>query len=336
MTATTCAARRARATCARRTTLAATLAAIAMAALVPHAAGAAAARTAVAALDCNRVSVREVHDVLAATLAPRIIAISGSFDLVTMDSFARFLAAMGYPADRIRNPADGHWSYSSSGSSASLAGMLAWYYEHDGAMPLLIGYSGGGMLVMRTLHELAGAFAEHLAVVDPRTGEALPRDTIVDPATGRSRPVVGLTVPYAAAIATGKLPRFMLGQWTMLAKVRSVPDTVEDFTGLTIEWDPIAGTFPGSEPYAATGSARVRNVTLPASYSHVDIPRTEHLASDPVTRAWIDAYQPDAPPPPPGGGTDGTNLLHAADVWHSVATHWCFAAQAQGARDTAR
>ena len=48
---------------------------------------------AIAALDCDRLSARDIRDTLAASPAPRIIAISGSFDLVTMDSFARFLAA---------------------------------------------------------------------------------------------------------------------------------------------------------------------------------------------------------------------------------------------------
>jgi len=280
----------------------------------------------VAALDCERLSAADVRDVLAHAPAPRIIAISGTFGIATMDPFARFLVAMGYPAERIRNPADGAWSYSSATSSATLAGMIAWHYERDGMAPLLIGYSGGGALAVRTLHELAGAFASHVAVVDAVTGTTLPRDTITDPATGFVRPALGLEVPYACALATGKLPRLLLGQWTMLGKIRSVPDTVDEFTGFVIEWDAIAGTFPGSEPYAATGTARVRNVVLPASYIHTDLPRTEHLAADPVTRAWIDAYRPEAPAPLPEG-VDTSNLLHAADIWHSVTKHWCLAAK---------
>lgn len=260
---------------------------------------------------------------LALSPAPRIVVISGSFDLVTMDSFARFLVAMGYPAERIRNPADGAWSYRSSSSSAELAGMIAWHYERDGMVPLLIGYSGGGMLAVRTLHELAGAFASHVTVVDASTGEALSRDTIVDPASGHDRPAVGLKVPYACALATGSLPRLILGQWTMLGKLHDIPDTVEEFTGFVIEWDPIAGTFPGSTPYAATGSAHVRNVTLPASYRHLDLPRTEQLAANPVTRAWIDAYRPGAARPALGSHLDTANLLHAADIWYSVARNWC-------------
>lgn len=281
-----------------------------------------ASTAALASLDCDSLSARDIRDVLAAAPAPRIIAISGSFNAVSMDPFARFLFAMGYPAERIRNPADGAWSYASSESSARLAGMIAWHYERDAMVPVLIGYSGGGMLAVRTLHELAGTFASRIAVVDALTGETLPRYTITDPASGRERPVVGLRIPYACALATGLLPRFILGQWTMLGKLHDIPDTVDEFTGFVIEWDPIAGTFPGATPYAATGTARVRNVTLPATYGHVDLPRTEHLAANPVTRAWIDAYRPEAPAPLPAA-VDATNLQHAADIWHSVATHWC-------------
>jgi len=277
---------------------------------------------ALASLVCDSLSPRDIKDVLANAPAPRIIAISGSFNAVSMDPFARFLVAMGYPAERIRNPADGKWSYSSATSSATLAGMIAWHYERDGMMPVMIGYSGGGMLAVRTLHELAGAFASRVAVVDALTGEALPRDTIVDPRSGRERPVLGLKIPYACALATGLLPRFMLGQWTMLGKLHDIPDTVDEFTGFAIEWDMIAGTFPGATPYRASGTARVRNVTLPAIYVHVDLPRTEHLATNPVTRAWIDNYRPDAAAPLPDA-VDTTNLLHAADIWHSVVTHWC-------------
>ena len=284
---------------------------------------ASAASEPLAELDCEQLSPRDIRDVLATAPAPRIIAISGSFNAVSMDPFARFLVAMGYPAERIRNPADGAWSYASSESSARVAGMIAWHYERDGMVPLLIGYSGGGMLAVRTLHELAGAFASRVIVVDASTGEASSRDTIIDPSSGRERPALGLKIPYACALATGLLPRFVLGQWTMLGKLHDIPDTVDEFTGFVIEWDPIAGTFPGATLYAATGSAHVRNVTLPATYRHVDLPRTEHLATNPVTRAWIDSYRPDAAMPLPDGAADATNILHAADIWHSVAANWC-------------
>ena len=142
---------------------------------------------------------------------------------------------------------------------------------------MLIGHSQGGMLAIRVLYEFAGEFHRSLPVVDPRTGVAQPRTTIVDPRTGGARAVVGLHVAYAAALATGWLPRVLLGQWSMLPRLRKIPDTVTEFTGFDIPNDPIAGNLLGITPYEATGSARVRNVRLPASYSHVALPLADHL-----------------------------------------------------------
>lgn len=283
----------------------------------------------VRALDPTRLSERDVREVLAHAPAPRIINLQGSLALVTMRPFAEFLIAMGYPGERLREPGAGAFSYSSFVDSSELAGTLAWHYEREGMMPLLIGHSQGGMIAIRVLHEFAGAFSEAIAVRDPETGASTGRTTIRDPLTGATRPVVGLKVPYVAALATGKLPRILLGQWSMLSKLRQIPDTAVEFTGFTLEWDPIAGNFFGAEPYAATGSATVRNVTLPVTYSHIGLPDALHLATHPATRAWIDAYDPAAPPAPlpEAIGVDTTNLLHAADIWFSVKKHWCLAAQ---------
>src|SRR3954469_10752792 len=105
------------------------------------------------ALDAAHISASDLRDVLAHAPAPRIILIQGSVAFVNMEPFAEFLVAMGYPAERLKDP-DGTVSRSSFGSSTELAGTLAWYYEREGMVPLLIGHSQGGMLVMRTLHEL--------------------------------------------------------------------------------------------------------------------------------------------------------------------------------------
>lgn len=281
------------------------------------------------ALDPEHLSERDVRDVLSLAPAPRIIALQGSLALVTMEPFADFLIAMGYPEERITNPADGTRSYSSFRSSAALAGTLAWHYEREGMMPMLIGHSQGGMLAIRILHELAGGFADAIPVWSPLTDAALPRTSIVDPVDGRERPVVGLKVPYAAAIATGVLPRIVLGQWTMIAKLRQVPDSVGEFTGFAIAWDLIAGNLASADPYVPTGSAVVRNVTLPASYSHVGVPSARHLAENEATRAWISAYAPgtDRRALPDDTEADTTNILHAADIWYSVKKHWCVEAQ---------
>ena len=50
-------------------------------------------------------------------------------------------------------------------------------------------------------------------------------------------------MPYVAVLATGKLPRLLLGQWSMLARLRDIPDTVAEFTGFSLQWDLIAGNF---------------------------------------------------------------------------------------------
>jgi hypothetical protein len=306
------------------------LVALALAAGAAHAH----ASGALLALSCDEVDARAVREVLAPAGAPRVVLVAGSLPWITMDSFARFLATMGYPAERLRDPHDGAVSQSGYLDSAKLAGVIAWHYEHDGMAPILIGHSRGGMVVVRTLHELAGAFQDAVPVWDPVRDEALARTTIVDPYTRTERPVVGLTVDYAAAIATGRLPRLLLGQWAMLKRLHVIPDTVRDFTAYTIPGDLVAGTLLDREPYAAQGHARVRNVELPATTVHVDAVRVDPLADDAATREWIDAYRPDRVAPPPAGDT--TNLLEAADVWYGVKRAWCRAAQAKARVDVAQ
>jgi hypothetical protein len=283
------------------------------------------ARGALMALACDDVDAAAVRDVLSHADAPRIILVSGSLPLVTMDPFARFLAAMGYPDARLRDPRDGAYTQSGYQDSLRLAGVVAWHYEHDGMAPMLIGHSRGGMLVVRTLHELAGAFGTEVPVWDPVRDEPLARTTITDPFTHAERPAIGIQVEYAAAIATGRLPRLLLGQWTMLKRLHAIPDTTRAFTGFSIDGDLIAGELFGHDPYVAQGSASVRNVQLPASTLHVDAPRVDHLAADPAIRAWIDAYRPGTTAALPPGDT--SNLLQAADVWYDVKRAWCREAQ---------
>ena len=283
----------------------------------------------VLALDPANISAADVRDVLAHTPAPRIITLQGSVALITMEPFAEYLAAMGYPESRLKDPRDGSLSQGSFADSAQLAGTVAWYYETEGMMPMLIGHSQGGMLAIKVLHKFAGAFHTAIPVWNPMTGQSEQRTTIIDPLTGLERSVIGLKLSYVAAMATGKLPRLVLGQWEILGKLRTIPDTVEDFTGFSIEWDFIAGTLPGSEKYYAGGSAHVRNVELGAETSHIAMPRTRYLAGNPVTRAWIDSYDPASPraTPPAGPGIDTSNIVHAADIWYSIKKHWCLEAQ---------
>ena len=277
------------------------------------------------ALDCANVRAVDVRDVLSHVPAPRIVLLQGSVPIVTMAPFAQFLVAMGYPEERLRDPGSGELSSSSFTSSATLAGELAFDYERTGLSPMLIGHSQGGMLVIRTLDELAGLFHDTLRVVDPVSGRALPRTWIVDPYTHAKRPVVGLRVAYAAALATGWLPRLLLGQWSMLSRLRTIPDSVDEFTGFILPHDPIAGNLLVDRPYVAAGRAHVRTVTLPESYHHVTLPAVDALAADPAMRAYVDAWRPGRAAPPPAGDT--TNLVHATDIWYSVKRNWCRQAQ---------
>jgi len=281
------------------------------------------------ALAPERISERDVTELLGRMPAPRIICLDGSVPLVSMRSFAEFLVAMGYPEVSIRDPKEGTYSHSSWGDSQRLAGVLAWYYEREGMMPILIGHSQGGMLAIKVLYDLAGASGDRIAVWNPLTDEAEQRFTIVDPLSGAERPVVGLRVGYAAAIATGRTPRALLGEWDILPKLREIPDTVAEFTGFFIEWDLIAGTLPGTEPFQASGSAVVRTVTLPADYGHITLPLTTHLAANPATRAWISDYVPAQAMPtlPTGPGVDATNIVHAAEIWYSIKRYWCLEVQ---------
>ena len=283
------------------------------------------------ALDPDHISGRDVRETLAKVPAPRIILLHGGIFPVylLMESVGKFLVRMGYPESRIRDPRNGDWSYSPYDDSAKLAGIVAWEYEHDGLRPMLIGHSQGGVQAVKILHELAGHFGPSLRVFDPVTGEFQERTTIVDPYTGRERPVVGVSVSYATAVGAGGAAFLLPNQWSMVDKLATIPDTVDEFTGFSINGDLIAWTFPGAdEQYRRIGTAKVRNVELPADYNHIFVPLVAPLALEPEVRDWINAYVP-------GGKHDTSSLpadahghvLWAADVWYSIKRHWCLEAQ---------
>ncbi len=122
------------------------------------------------------------------------------------------------------------------------------------------------------------------------------RTTIVDPLTGRERPVVGVSVAYASVVGTGGWALALPVHWKVLATIRSIPDTVDEFTGYRIGLDLFAWDAPGLEnvkTFHSDGKAIVRNVTLPAEYSHVFVPDTAQLALSAPMRAWINAFDPD-------------------------------------------
>lgn len=282
------------------------------------------------ALDALQVSDRDVRQVLALGPTPRIVLLHGGIYPVhlLMESFSRFLVGMGYPEAKLRHPGDGRRSHSPYEDSAQIAGLLAWYYEHEGMMPLLIGHSQGGIQVVKVLYELAG---EHgpVPVWNPYTDAAEPRLAIVDPLRGQLRPVAGLKVGYASVVGSGGAALLLPNQWSMVRRLRQIPDSVDDFTGYTLALDLVAWDVPGAgNDYRALGRAQVRNVELPLGYSHVFVPATSHLARDPAMRAWINAYAPGQVSELPAAAASAENSLWAADVWYQVKKHWVLEAQA--------
>jgi hypothetical protein len=278
------------------------------------------------ALDPDRITDEDVQRVLAKGPAPRIVLLHGGIYPVhlLMESFGRFLSRMGYPEARIRDPGDGAWSYSPYEDSEKLAGIVAWDYERTGLRPMLIGHSQGGMQAVKILHELAGHFNDSPRVFDPVKGAFEDRSTILDPYTHARRPVVGLSVSFASAVGAGGATFLMANQWSMLDKLQSIPDTVDDFTGFSIGVDLIGG----DTQYRHNGTAKVRNVALPASYSHVFVPLVAPLAREAEVRDWINAYAPgDRRDPSALPGDAPQHVLWAADVWYSIKKHWCLEAQ---------
>jgi len=283
------------------------------------------------ALDSRHLSAEDVRT-LAAGPAPQIILLHGGIYPVhlAMESFGEFLVAMGYPEAKIRNPGDERWSHSPYEDSAHLAGLVAWYYERDGMPPMLIGHSQGGIQAVKVLRELDGQFADRIEVWNPITDAAEDRTTIVDPLTGKERPIVGLSIDYVAAAAAGGAALLLPNQWSMIGHLRSIPNTVKDFTGYSLGldfWAWSVAAIPEADAYRHNGTAVVRNVELPAWYNHVTFPATAALPEDPSVRAWIEDYVPDHYRKPVPLEESGRSVLWAADVWYEVKMHWCLEAQ---------
>ncbi len=281
------------------------------------------------AMNPERVSPADVA-ILAKGPTPRIMLMHGGIYPVhlAMESFGQFLVDMGYPESKIRDPYDGTWSHSPYEDAERLAGILAWYYETSGMPPMIIGHSQGGMQAVKVLHVLNGEYAASVPVWNPLTDFPENRDYIVDPITGRKQPVVGMRIAYVSAIGAGGAAFLLPNQWSLMGRLGKIPDTVEEFVGYSIAVDFWAWTMPGAERdgrFANGGKARVRNVTVPAAVSHVAAPAAGDLATNPVYRAWIEAYAPDASVPPPAGSP--ANIGWAADVWWSVRKYWVLEAQ---------
>ena len=296
------------------------------------------------ALDPQHLTEHDIRTVLSNAPAPRIINIHGGIFPVhrRMINFSTFLVGMGYPELSITNPSDGTYTFSCYENSATVAGMIAWYYEREGLRPMLVGHSQGGIQVVKILQKFAGRAGPYLAVWNPLTWEKEERCEITDPLTGERRPAVGLQLPYATSLNSGGLARMLPNQWSTLGNLRDIPDSVIEFTGFHKPWDLLGGDFLGygsANNYHAISTAAVRNIKLPAHYDHGEIPNTHHLLRSQAIMDWINDYQPaDQAPPEPKFDMDSINILWAADVWYSIKKHWVLELQrfirAQRARRT--
>jgi hypothetical protein len=285
------------------------------------------------ALDPEHITEKDIKEILSHAPAPRIINVHGGIYPVhlAMESFSKFLISMGYPEEKIRNPKNGSYSHSCYESSEKLAGLIAWYYEKEGMRPMIVGHSQGGIQTIKILHELAGTFSKKIRVWNPLTEKAEDRYSIIDPLAGAERPVVGLRASYATAVGAGGFTRVLPNQWIMTGKLRSIPDSVVDFTGFYMGLDLIGGDLMGFgsvNKYEPNGTANVRNVKLPVGYNHVIVPVTKHLAKSQEIRDWINNYIPTGEPElTVEFESSSTNILWAADVWHSIKKHWSLEVQ---------
>jgi len=289
------------------------------------------------ALDPKKITAADIRDTLSKAPAPRVFTIRGGIYPVylAMESFGDFLIGMGYPQDKILTPHEHDWSLSPYESASNIAGLIAWCYEHEGVRPTMIGHSQGGIQAVKVLHDLAGDWSKELHPFNPVTREFEPATTIVDPLTGKERPVVGFRLGLVATVGTGGWALALPNHWIVLDRVRTIPDTVDEFVGYRIGFDLWAldgPAFDELKTFRPNGNAVVRNVWLPAEYAHVTVPATRDLVASPPMRAWIDAYVPDyaldkpgSQAPLPDGPSD--NVIFAANVWYELKKHWAIEAQ---------
>ena len=201
-------------------------------------------------------------------------------------------------------------------------------------MPMLIGHSQGGMLAMRTLHELAGDVRRRVpGRRSARPRAALPRTTIVDPLHRRERPVVGLHVGVRGRARHRQAAARAARQWSMLPRLREIPDTVAEFTGFRHPGrpdrrQPLRRRALRARRHGARAQRHAAGELQPHRRCRARAPRraTRHARVDRRLRTGRSRRAAGA------GGRRHANLVHAADIWHSVKQHWCLEAQRGAAR----
>ncbi len=279
------------------------------------------------ALNPEHVTESDVRNVLAGAPAPQIINIHGGIRNVQerLKDFSKFLVALGYPEESIRLRSTGEYTISCYYDAELFAGIAAWFYEHMGMRPMILGHSQGGFQAIKVLQLYAGQSGDRLAVWSPLTWKPEERTEITDPLSGKKRPVVGLTIPYIGSLGAGGAARVLPNQWDMMLSLRTVPDTVDEFTGFYLGFDVLGGDYLGFGPsnhFKSSGHARVRNVELPLGSSHAHTPELTRLLGNRQAIDWIYNYVPSAHPTEPASLGDVKGIAFGADVWKSVRRHW--------------
>ncbi len=278
-------------------------------------------------LNPERVTESDVRNVLAGAPAPQIINIHGGIRNVQerLKDFSKFLVALGYPEDSIRLRSTGEYTISCYYDAELFAGIAAWFYEHKGMRPMILGHSQGGFQAIKVLQLYAGQSGDRLAVWSPLTWKPEERTEITDPLSGKKRPVVGLTIPYIGSLGAGGAARVLPNQWDMILSLRTVPNTVEEFTGFYLGFDVLGGDYLGFGPsnhFKSSGHANVRNVELPLGSSHAHTPELTKLLGNRPAIDFIYNYVPNEHPVEPTGMGDVKGICFGADVWKSVRRHW--------------
>jgi hypothetical protein len=175
------------------------------------------------------------------------------------------------------------------------------------------------------------AYSEKVDIWNPFTWQNEGKSEITDPLTGKKRPAAGIKLPYAVSIGAGGLTRVLPNQWDMNFRLRTVPDTVEEFTGFYKHNDLLGGDLLGygsQNLFEARGTARVRNIQLPAGWKHGGIPETEHLLKSQAIIDRINSYHPPSETLiviEENAETMNPKTLYlsfAEDVWFSIKKHW--------------
>ncbi len=297
------------------------------------------------ALDPANISEADIRETLSKGPAPWILALAPlppwSEEFVAQ---IKFLMDMGYPLGRIGDPRKKAYKIFWREKPEIIAGMAAWLYEKDGMNPIVVGWSGGGIMTVVVLHEMGNSTGKsRVQVINARTGRAERRNWVIDPYTEEKRPITSLRFSFAASLAAGGLGRVVQDKiWAIEKGLHMVPDSVEEFVGFHSPEDSLGTDAVGSSPdvlarantFRPMGKAKVRSLIGDKSYGHFDVVHCEWLSEDSEGRKWVSSFRPDA-----GYGLrdfqksakipwiQGKQNIWCGEMWYGIKKHWTLQAQ---------